>query len=116
MTISKTGISITGVLKGYYETQNGTYTNCFLAIITGDYTNEFGDTVENIQKVELSTTMAPMFKQQAEQYSGQAVRLWVGQDLKHGVKGGRPWAFIKTFVRKDTSIEPLDSKSSNKAA
>lgn len=116
MSNPTTGITITGILKGYYELKRGQYINRYIGVVTSEYTNRYGETEENIEEISVSPAMSQSIKSQADSLKGNPVRVHVGQACKHGVKDGRPWGFINTYVRKDTVIEDLNKLSSLKKA
>lgn len=105
----KTGKSITGMFKGYFETQNNGYTNRFIAVTTSEYQDRYGNTQENIEEISVSEDQISSVKN-ADQV-GKPCRVWVGQNVQSGIsKAGKPYGFLRQWMLKNTSIEFLTSK------
>lgn len=105
----KAGVAVTGLLKGYYEVKNGEYTNRFLAVVTHDYVDRYGETKEHVQEIDVGPRLAQYAASEANKLIGRPVRVWVGQNCRYGQKNGKAWGFISTFLLNGQVIESLDS-------
>lgn len=110
-----TGFSVTGVVKGFFERQNGQYTNRFIAVVTGSYQDKYGQEADNIQDVEVSPKMADYARQTLGDTPNLQIRLWIGVDHKKGEKNGRAWSFVRYYLR-ENGIEILTPAKQQKSA
>jgi hypothetical protein len=103
------GIYIIGNYKGFYEQSNGEYTNRFIAISVGEYEDRYGDTHQNVVEISVKPEQVEMLPKGAR---GQMVRCLVGQAVRSGIskKSGKPYAFLSTYLRKDSQVEILQPK------
>ncbi len=109
-----TGISVQGIVKGYFEKQNGQYTNRILAVVTGSYFDKYNQEVENVEDIAVGPKMAQYVSSIIDQIENKPVRVWIGVQHKKGEKNGKAWSFVSYFLR-ENGIEMLDTKQSKAA-
>ncbi|VUD46391.1 hypothetical protein TDB9533_00814 [Thalassocella blandensis] len=110
------GIFAVGKLKGYFVTQNNGYTNRFLALVTGEIENRYGEKEELITEIEVSEKLERDMNINAiaSECSDKIVSVPMGINHRKGEKNGRAWSFVKYYLRADTPIKVIDKASEPK--
>lgn len=108
----KTGVFVVGTLKGKFEKpqrNNSDFVDMFLAVVTGSYQNEYDETVENVEKINLSSEQ---YRDIGDALVGRVVSVCCGEKVQYGLtkQAKTPYGFLRRWMLKGTMPQAVPAK------